>query len=211
VPWLEEEMQVADAAHEYTVAFREHIPCGESVGTFRFDKPDGYEFSAGEFFSLALETREGTPGTEVHIAGPRGRLKLDESVRRVAFLVGGIGVTPARSIVRDAVQRRSGLEIALFYGNQDERCIPFREEFAGYEREHPEIRVIDVLFDPPEGWPGETGFITAEVVRRHVDALDGWHWVVAGPPPMIEPMKAVLAELAIPAERVSLESFAGYS
>jgi glycine betaine catabolism B len=232
-------------SQRYQVAFRERVSCGESTASFRFDKPEGYDFAAGQYFSLTLPTREGeqtkhfthseapldawvelttrlsgsafkdalvalVPGTAVGIEGPRGRLTIGPDIRRVAFLVGGIGVTPARSIVRDAVQRSTGLEVAMFYGNQDATCIPFRDEFAGYEADHPEIRVIDVLFQPPEGWTGETGFITAEVVRRHVDPLDGWHWVVAGPPPMIAPMKTVLADLEIPAERISLESFTGY-
>jgi ferredoxin-NADP reductase len=164
---------------------------------------------SGSAFKNALEKL--APGELVHIAGPRGRMTLPADAHKVAFLVGGVGVTPARSIIRDAVVRGTGLVIALFYGNQDQDGIPFGEEFDGYAAEHSEITVVHVLAAPKAGWKGESGFITAEVVRRHLESLDEWHWVVTGPPAMIDAMKRVLFDLDIPEERVSLESFAGYA
>lgn len=150
------------------------------------------------------------PGQEVGITDPRGAMTLKPGERKVAFLVGGVGVTPARCIIRDAAQRGGGPRFLVFYGNLDQDSIPFLGEFDAYEREHPEISVVHVLADPKPGWSGETGFITADIVRRHVDPHDGWHWVVAGPPAMIDAMKLVLADLEIPPEHVSLEVFAGY-
>lgn len=233
------------SAKEYRSVFRTHQECGSSLGSFRFDKPEGYLFAAGQHAMLTLPTREGlqskpftssqapsdpyievttrlsgsafkdallslAPGDIVDLSGPHGRMIVPEAAKKVAFLVGGVGSTPARSIVRDAVQRGTGLVVELFYGNQDLTCVPFREEFAQYEATHPEIKVVDVLAEPPDGWEGETGFITAEVVRRYVDPLDEWHFVVAGPPSMIDPMKRVLAELEMPGDRVTLDVFTGY-
>jgi ferredoxin-NADP reductase len=43
-----------------------------------------------------------------------------------------------------------------------------------------------------------------------VDPLDGWRFFVSGPPAMIEPMRLVVADLAVPDERLAFESFAGY-
>ncbi|MDO8915316.1 MAG: hypothetical protein Q7W16_04455 [Coriobacteriia bacterium] len=149
-------------------------------------------------------------GDVVRVNGPRGRMTLPQDVRKAAFLVGGVGITPARAIIRDAVQRGSGLQVALFYGNQNESSIPFRDEFDGYGTAHAEIHVVHVLADPGTAWKGERGFITAATVRRHVDPLDGWHWVVTGPPAMIAAMGSVLEELAVPGDRISTESFAGY-
>jgi len=150
------------------------------------------------------------PGDVVRITGPRGRMTLPPDAKKAGFLVGGVGVTPAHSIIRDAVQRKTGLTVALFYGNLDERSIPFGDEFDAYAAAHPEISVVHVLQSPGEDWPGERGFITADIVRRHVDPLDGWHWVVTGPPGMITAMQAVVRDLGIPEDRVSTEAFAGY-
>ncbi len=128
----------------------------------------------------------------------------------MAFLVGGVGVTPARCIVRDAVQRDTGLEAYVFYGNQDQGSVAFADELDGYDAARTGIRVVHVLAEPSPGWEGETGFIDAGIVRRHLDPADGWRWMVSGPPPMVEAMRRVLVELGVPADRTSIESFAGY-
>lgn len=230
----------------YTVRFHAHMPCAPATGTFRFGKPAGYAFTAGQYFSLTLQTREGEqtkhfshcdapadpyvelttrltgsafkdalsalrPGDEVRITGPRGRLTVPGGVVWVGFLVGGVGITPARSIIRDAVGRGTGLDVLCFDGNLDQSCIPFKREFDVYEATYPEIRFVHVLQEPLPGWEGESGFITAEVVRRYCDPLDGRYWISAGPPAMAEAMKRVFAELQMPEERFAMELFTGYA
>lgn len=229
----------------YEVAFLDGIDVAPGTGTFRFEKPAGYDFTPGQFLSLTLDTREGEqtkhfthdeapadpyleittrltgsafkdrlgdlrPRTIVRVRGARGVMTLPQGTAKAGFLVGGVGVTPARSIIRDAMERGTGLAVALFYGNMDESSVAFKDEFDGYAATHPEVTVVHVLAEPGPGWEGERGFITADIVRRHVDPLNGWHWVVTGPPGMIAAMGKVIAELEIPAERVSTESFAGY-
>jgi len=150
------------------------------------------------------------PGDAVRMHGPSGRLVLPDGATKAAFLVGGVGITPMRSIVRDAVQRSTGLTALVFNGNLDESCIPLRDEFDSWERKHTAIRFVHVLERPSDDWGGERGFITADIVRRHCDPADGWHWFVAGPPAMTEAMRAVLTQLGVPEDRSSFESFAGY-
>jgi glycine betaine catabolism B len=230
---------------KYRIAFRMKAAC-ERVTGFRFDKPAGYDFVAGQYFRLTLPTSEGEQtksfshasapmdpfiematrmsgspfknalselvrGDEVTIEGPYGRLVLPPDVTRACFLVGGVGVTPARSIIRDAEQRRTGLRMRLFYGNHDQACIPYSGEFAEYERKDRRFKVVHVLEDPLPGWSGERGFITAELVRRYMDPLDGWHFFLSGPPLMVTAMRQVLEELGVTPERASIEDFTGYT
>jgi ferredoxin-NADP reductase len=232
------------AEESYRIRFRMSAACDRVTG-FRFDKPAGYTFSAGQYFRLTLETREGEQtksfshanapgdpfielatrmtgsafkdalsglrrGDEVTVAGPYGRLAMPEDVENACFLVGGVGVTPARSLIRDAEQKRSGLRIRLFDGNHDQGCIPYSGEFAEYERKDRRFKVIHVLEEPLPGWTGERGFITADVVRKHLDPAEPWHFFVTGPPAMVTAMNDVLAELEVPGERVSVENFSGY-
>lgn len=187
---------------------------GEQTKHFTHSDAPGDEHAAlttrltGSAFKDALLGLD--PGQTVGFAGPSGRLRVPSGARKVAFLVGGIGVTPASSIVRDAVQTGSGLECLVFRGNRDESCIPLKSDFDSYQARDPLLVCVDVLAEPTPAWTGERGFITAEIVRRHCDPLDGWHWIVAGPPPMVEPMRAVLAELRVPDSSASFELFAGY-
>lgn len=147
----------------------------------------------------------------VTITGPRGRLTVPAGETRVGFLVGGVGITPAHSILRDAVQRSTGLDVLAFDGNLDQTGIPFLDEFSEIEGSHPEVRFVHVLERPLPGWDGERGFITADVVRRHWDAADDRFWISSGPPAMIDAMKRVIADLGLPSERYALELFSGYA
>ncbi len=149
-------------------------------------------------------------GDEAAIDGPHGGFVVPAGAGQLCLLAGGVGITPARSIVRDAEQRRSGLRIRLFYGNHDQACIPYSGEFAEYERKDRRFKVVHVLEDPLPGWAGERGLITADILRRYVDPLDGWCFFVSGPPGMVSAMRDVLGELSVPSERISAEEFAGY-
>lgn len=163
---------------------------------------------SGSVFKNALDSL--VRGDEVTIQGPYGKLLLPEGVDHACFLAGGVGITPARSIIRDAEQRRSGLRVRLFDGNHDQACIPYSGEFAEYAEKDRRFQVIHVLEDPLPGWAGERGFITADLVRRYIDPSERWHYFVTGPPAMVTAMATVLDELAVPADRISVENFAGY-
>jgi ferredoxin-NADP reductase len=219
-----------------------HVEC-DGISTFAFSRPAGYTFTAGQYQTLTLETREGVqtksfshcdapgddhslvltrltgsafkdalralrPGDAVTTHGPFGHLTVGDA-HKAAFLVGGVGLSPAASIVRDAALRHTGLECLVFNGNNDETCMPLRTDLASYA-EQPNIRVVEVLWKPGDTWKGERGLITADLVRRHCDPADGWHWFVSGPPGMVAAMRAVLEELAVPASAASFEEFAGY-
>lgn len=149
------------------------------------------------------------PGATVTVSGPRGRLGVPEGADSIGFLTGGVGITPAHSIIRDAMQRSTGLDIVLIYGNRDEQCIPYGDEFRGYA-EAGALLYVETLDHPGAGWQGESGFITADLVRRHVAQPEDRHWIVAGPPPMVDAMKRVVADLGLPSESVFYELFAGY-
>lgn len=147
-----------------------------------------------------------SPGQLVHVNGPGGRLALSDDVSRVAFLVGGVGVTPVRSILRDAKHRgRSFDDALLIYGNRDESCVPFLAELE--DMADIGVRIVLIYEQPPAGWTGESGFITADVVRRHLDLTDGRPLVVTGPPVMVSAVEGVLDELKVPVERRMVERF----
>lgn len=151
------------------------------------------------------------PGDRVRFSGPGGRLAIAAGTDRVAFLMGGVGITPGRSIIRERVLASDdSAELVLFYGNNEEACVPFGDELRGLDRECEWFHLIEVIARPSPAWGGERGFITPETVLRHLDPADGWHFMVAGPPAMVDPMRRVLDDLNVPSDRRSFESFAGY-
>lgn len=151
------------------------------------------------------------PGDQVTITGPGGRWRPHEDAGRVAFLMGGIGIAPARAIIRDRVRRADGsAKLCLFYGSNHDTCVLFGGEFEDYAARLPWFESVPVIAQPTGTWSGETGFITADTVRRHIEPSEGWHFLIAGPPSMIDPMRGVLAELGVGDDRATFELFTGY-
>ena len=225
---------------KHGVEFIERIPCGAEVASFRFSRPDGYDFVAGQYLLLEVETASGAeakpfthssaphdayleittrlsgsafknallalaPGDRAAITGPSGRLRLPSDDLRIRFLVGGVGITPARSMLRDAVHRgRTFDDAVLFYGNRDPSCIPFIAELEAMRDRG--VRVVSVVEHPDASWHGPVGFITADIVRENVDPAEGI-FLASGPPVMVTAMERVLDELRIPDERRIIERF----
>lgn len=159
---------------------------------------------SGSSFKRALAIL--APGDRASIAGPGGRLILPDDAHRVCFLVGGVGITPVRSMLREGMHLGREFETALLlYGNRDASCVPFLDEL---KRMSPlGVHATVVYENPPHDWEGETGFITAEMVRRHLEDRDSVLFFVAGPPVMVSVMERVLEDLGVPKQRRRVERF----
>lgn len=144
------------------------------------------------------------PGSTITMMGPFGALALPEDPRDIVFLAGGVGITPVRSMLRDALKRDVSLRTTLFFGNRDERCIPFRDELDRMSSLG--VRVVHVLEEPTDAWAGERGRISAELVRRYLNP-EHQTFYVTGPPPMVEAMQPVMDSLGVPEDRRVIERF----
>lgn len=155
-------------------------------------------------------------GAQVALRGPMGRFVFRYGAPKIAFLTGGVGITPIRSMLRyladtGGAGRTDGQELVLFYGCMTEDGILYRDEIDGFARAIPGLRVVLVITNPAESWTGHRGFITADVIRAELADPSAFTYYVVGPPPMIVAMDKVLGELEIPEPQRVVENFAGYA
>lgn len=147
-----------------------------------------------------------SPGDRVTIKGPGGRLRPAEGASRVAFLVGGVGVTPVRSMLRHAHQNGERFEDAvIFFGDRDPDCTPYRAELESYSDVG--VRVVPVYEHAPVEQHVDRGFITADIVREHLEQPESYAFLVSGPPIMVAAMSRVMDDLGIPEDMRAIESF----
>lgn len=153
-------------------------------------------------------------GAPVRIEGPYGDLTLHEDAARPAvFLAGGIGVTPFRSIVLDATNRGLPHHLFLFYSNRKPDDAAYLAEFREVERNNPRFKLIATFTEgeaAPEGAAVEHGYITAEMLAKHLGDLSSPIFYIAGPPAMVSAMERMLKDAGIGRENVHAEKFAGY-
>lgn len=192
------------------------IPDGDAYLTKHFthssSPTEGYlDFTTrltGSEFKTALD---GLPlGTEVEVEGPFGAFTLREDAQRVAFLTGGIGITPVRSILRYLTDGGPDIDVALLYGNKDQDSIAFRLELESFESELPRLRVAHVLTDPQPGWEGHRGYIRDEILQAEIGEGRDWVYYISGPPAMVATLKQVLSDRGIDRRQIVMENFEGY-
>jgi ferredoxin-NADP reductase len=146
------------------------------------------------------------PGSEVRIGPAAGRFALPQDAGSLTLLVGGVGVTPVRSTLRAAVrQGRVFSDALVILGNRDATCEPYADELASMGPSG--VRLVRVLERAGEEWTGETGFVTADLVRRHGGVEGARTFVVTGPPVMVEAMMRVLDELGVSRDSAISEPF----
>ena len=149
-------------------------------------------------------------GHEMRMQAPFGQFVLNEEKPEVVFLTGGIGITPVRSILRTLADGASDRRIVLFYGNRSPETAVFLDELNQLDDQLPYLRVVHVFSQPGEDWQGPRGHITGELLAEELNDLAGWSWYISGPPSMVEQLRSVLRERAVPEDSIVTEDFLGY-
>src|SRR5262245_50307768 len=106
-------------------------------------------------------------GRRVYIDGPYGAFTTGHPADMHVLIAGGVGITPMMSMIRTLADQGDRRPVVLLYGSKDWDAITFREELEALEARLP-LTVVHVLPDPPAGWTGESGYITAEMFKRHL-------------------------------------------
>src|SRR5690625_2749701 len=81
--------------------------------------------------------------------------------------MGGVGVTPAMSMLRTIRDDKDNRKATLIYANESWEGVTFREELERLSEEI-DLKVVHVLEDPPDEWEGETVFIDEELLEKYL-------------------------------------------
>ncbi len=160
-------------------------------------------------FSLTLNSLK--PNDKVSIEYPFGNFVLRDTDRKIAFLSGGIGITPIRSISRFVVDKRLDVDIVLIYANRTSRDIAFKDDFEFFQKDSPRLKVVHVLCETDPSCTSRTGLINSQIIKEEIPDYLSRRFYLCGPPQMVEAMQKILsADLAINKEAIVTENFKGY-
>jgi predicted ferric reductase len=172
------------------------------------ERPETLEFTIKELGDFTSRINEFDRGTPVYVDGPYGIFSVDEyRAPGYVFIAGGIGSAPFMSMLRTLADRGDQRPLYFFYGNYNWEQVPFREELADLEQRL-NLKVIHVLEKPAPDWEGESGYITADILERHLqDDRHEFLYLVCGPLPMFPPIKKALHTIEIPNHRIHQERY----
>lgn len=158
--------------------------------------------------------KEFKAGDEIMMDAPYGDLKLHNNAAKPAvFLTGGIGITPVRSIILDAIKKGLPHQIYLFYSNRRPEDTAFLQELVDLQNGHQNYKFIGTMTQPEKsamGWNGETGYIDGQMLKKYITNLSESIYYLTGPQSMVTAMRSVLADLGVDSDNIKTEEFAGY-
>ncbi|XP_042137448.1 NADH-cytochrome b5 reductase 2 isoform X1 [Peromyscus maniculatus bairdii] len=145
-------------------------------------------------------------GDTILFRGPTGRLfyhepgslivKVDEMsepenrlFHHLGMIAGGTGITPMLQLIRHITKNTSdGTRMSLLFANQTEEDILLRKELEEIATTHlDQFNVWYTLDRPPVGWKYSSGFVTADMIKKHLPPPgEATLILVCGPPPMIQ-------------------------
>lgn len=108
-------------------------------------------------------------GQTMKVRGPKGAMVYTPNMcRAIGMIAGGTGITPMLQIIRAIIRARAAgdtTKVNLIFANVNPDDILLREDLDSLVKEDANFSVYYVLNNPPEGWNGGVGFVTAEMIK----------------------------------------------
>jgi len=130
----------------------------------------------------------------------------------LAFIAGGIGITPFRSMIKYLVDTGERRSIVLLYANSRKEEIVFAELLKEAE-EKIGVKVVYTLTDTrrvTDQWSGRIGPVSEGMIHEEVPDYRYRHFYVSGPLTMVVGVRSVLRSIGIRPSRIRTDLFSGY-
>lgn len=137
-------------------------------------------------------------GDQVKVQGPYGAFFLQNAPEPLVLIAGGIGITPFRSMVREACLQKSQRDIRLFYSDRTQSEMAYEKELRGLAKECPNFKPTFILTrESPETWDGETGHLSADMLKRSGADLSRSDYMACGSLEFVQHTQDVLKSLGV--------------
>lgn len=134
-----------------------------------------------------------------------------DTKRKLAFIAGGIGVTPFRSMVGHMLDERQSRDAVLFYSNKTAEEVAYYDVFER-AREELGLKTIYTLTDDTRTFSGAyNGFITPSLIMREIPDYQERTFYISGPRSMVVAFEETLAELGVSPLHIKTDYFPGFA
>lgn len=144
-------------------------------------------------------------GSNITISAPMGDFVLPKSTLiPLLFVVGGIGITPVRSMIKWLIDKDESRDVQILYTARHLDDLAFLDLIQSYTS-----RTEIILSDPPHNWSGKSGQVSASIILKHAPPESLVY--ISGPELMVENLEKDLLKSDVPANRLVLDFFPGYN
>jgi len=150
-------------------------------------------------------------GDEIKLDGPNGNFTLKQTSSVAVYLTGGIGITPARSIISQATHENLNQKIILLYSVKTINSAAFIDELYDFAKLNNNFEFIPtVTSSPDKDYSGEVGRINVDMLKRHIPDLSKPDYYICGPPAMVNSLRSLLICNGVKKRCIFVEEFEGY-
>ncbi len=171
-------------------------------------QPWTVQFTIKELGDFTRRIKEVSPGQIAYLDGPYGAFSIDRHPSSdYVFIAGGIGIAPIMGMLRTLADRSHDRPLVLFYAYNTWEDLTFQEELETLKTRL-SLKIVYVLANPPHGWQGETGFITDELLARHLPpAFTRYEYYLCGPTVMTGLVEKALRKKGVALHQIHSELF----
>ncbi|XLQ20691.1 MAG: FAD-dependent oxidoreductase [Candidatus Moraniibacteriota bacterium] len=140
------------------------------------------------------------------VKGPMGHITLPQNINQpMAFIVAGVGITPARAMIKHEEHQKVDRQVTLLYASKTKNSIALFDELKNVELKN--YNPVFTLTREEGEWDGETGRINEEMIRKYVDEIEKTMYYIVGTKAFTESMKEILENMGIAKENVQFDNF----
>ena len=149
------------------------------------------------------------PGDMIFGSQLAGNFTLDGGNTKLAFIAGGIGITPFRSMVKYLTDTQMQSDVILLYVVSDPQEFAYVKELT--ESQAVGVKVVPIVTDLSYKMPGiVTAKVTAELLHQLIPDHAERTFYVSGSNAMVDGTKGYLQALGVPRRQIKTDHFSGY-
>ncbi len=165
-------------------------------------------YPAPSAFKRALTAM--APGDTIHAAQVAGNFTLPKDPRaKLAFLAGGIGITPFRSMLQELLDRNEPRPIVVLYGNETDDDIAYGD-ILDTARSVLGIRTYYAV-RRGAGRGQYPGVIDARLVKAAIPDYLERTFYISGPQAMVKALRHMLQGIGVHRSRIKVDFFPGFA
>lgn len=133
--------------------------------------------------------------------------------QKLAFIAGGIGITPFRSMLKYLIDKNESRDIVMIYSNKYAQDVVYVDVFEQARRQLG-IRTLYTLTDKrnvPQDWGGYVGRVDAAMIKQEMPDFMERTFYISGPHIMVDAFDKTLREMGVPSKNIVIDFFPGFA
>jgi ferredoxin-NADP reductase/Na+-translocating ferredoxin:NAD+ oxidoreductase RnfD subunit len=162
--------------------------------------------------SFKKELLQLSEGTRISASSLSGDFLLPKDNNTpLAFIAGGVGIAPFRSMLEDIIRNKKIVNIMILFANKKEEDILFPQTLRDAEKYG--IKTVHILTDKTSAstsWKGQVGHVNATFIRDEIKDFDKRIFYISGPRLMVQNFEDILSKLGVKRKNIKVDFFPGY-